>query len=159
MSVTGIENGAMAALKAANGNTENIGQERLFELMADNAHNPGPGGGTAELTQAFMNHMRGFVERNHDVGDIDLGDSFSPAESSMQAHKISEIPQPSERVSDASGQNNTPGINERTSGDMDLALRSLDALKDSYSRAIEIGLVSRGATQASGAVRSLLRGQ
>lgn len=159
MSVAGIGNTIATATKTAHDQAGELGQERLFEVMADNAHHQAGANGTTNLTQTFMDHMRGFVERNHDLGEIDLDQGMHAHRSAMQAHKIDDIPASFEPDGQAQDPHVAGGAQESTSENMDVALRSLDALKDSYSRAIEIGLVSRGATQASGAVRSLLRGQ
>lgn len=156
MSVSGIEGGVGAAAQAID-KTGGDTSQTLFEAMAQNAHAHQDGMGASELGNTLMNNMRGFVERNHDFSQVDLDNALSKTQDANAPHKISDIPPTS-----GTSPNDTNGAglpDDKTSGDMDLALRSMDALQDSYSHAIEIGLVSRGATQASGAVRSLLRGQ
>ncbi|HET7314016.1 hypothetical protein [Salinisphaera sp.] len=155
MPVPGIDPGALPASQASQTQIEDAPAhaEQLFQFMAQNAAD----GGAPQLSSDFMGYMRGFVQRTHDFESADIPLSL-PQDDGTGPQKLSEVqfePSASGPTQNAGGS----GYDQGKAGDMDNALKALDGLKSSYTHALEIGLVSRGATQAAGAVRSLLRGR
>lgn len=126
----------------------------LFQSMAHNAQANTQHMSPGQLGATLSEHLDGFVQRTTEFErasntSVLNAKNTNPAEHASPASSLDF--QPAEASASRS--------DAERSTDMDVALRSLGGLKQTFAHAMEVTLVSRSATQVSSSIQSLLKGQ
>ena len=119
--------------------------QNLFEAMAQQAQTQGHGTSPSQLSVDVLERLNGFIDRSkHFAARADALAGAPAATAGAPAQALPPTPE-------------TAGLAARTPEHrVDNVLRSLNRM---FDHSIETQMVVRGATQVSGAVNTLLRGQ